>query len=167
MARQCDDSLIETNLLKCSIHHPSGPEALHPAIYDTSLLLEREKQNLLRMQTARDLMEQINIHTRPQERCTFHPTAAINKDILGRTLRLETRERQRDLQKLDEQIIYYANTKTQKYNYQKDCHRGVGDHSIYSRLIPELRKSMSLNKTSSISFSVHGTTINPRSSILE
>lgn len=171
MARQYDDSLTETNLLRCSIHHPSGPEALHPAIYDTSLLLEREKQNLLRMQTARDLMDQINVHTRPQERYTFHPAAVIDKDALCQTVRLETHERQRALQRLDEQISYHANTKLQEYSRQKGHRRGISSPPVYSWLIPELcrdkSRSIPLNKSSGPPLLVHGVAIDPRSGLLE
>lgn len=167
MAPQCDDPLAEAGLLKCTIHHPVGPEALHPAVYDTELLLEREKQNLLRMQTARDLMEQISVHTRPQESCFFHRVTALNRDALCQALHLETRERQRTMQELDEQISHHARTKLREYKQQRDYRRGICSPPVYSWSTPETHRGRLLSRLPNIPLFVYGTTINSTSDLLE
>lgn len=167
MAPQCNDSLAEAGLLRCTLHHPLGLEALHPVVYDTGLLLEREKQNLLRMQTARDLMEQINVHTRPQESCFFHRVTTLNKNALCQALHLETRERQKTMQELDEHISHHAHTELREYKHQREYRRKVCNPPVYSWPIPKTHRGRPLNKLSTFPLFVYGTTVSPASGLLE
>lgn len=167
MTHQSDDPLAEANLLRCTIHHSSGSESMHLVVYDTGLLLEQERQNLLRMQTARDLMEQISVHTRPKERSIFHHATILDRDALSQALRLETRDRQRTMIELDDQIRYHANTSLREYRQQREHRRGVCSPPVYSWLIPELCRCRLLNRSSGAPLLVHGTTINPSSDLLE